>query len=33
VRPAVVVDSGDAGCAGDDKLVVEIAAKAAKLFA
>jgi hypothetical protein len=32
VRPAVVVDSGDAGCAGDDKLVVEIAAKAAKLF-
>lgn len=32
VRPAVVVDSGEAGCAGDDKLVVGIAAAAAKLF-
>jgi hypothetical protein len=32
VRPAVVVDTGEAGCAGDNKLVVKIAATAAKLF-
>ncbi|CAN5505182.1 hypothetical protein BH09ACT8_BH09ACT8_16320 [soil metagenome] len=32
VRPAVVVDSGEAGCAGENKLVVDIAAAAVKLF-